>query len=390
MINKREYEETHPWLSFIFDASHLDHRIWLLLGEAKSKCEHILGAPLLPSTIKELNQIYLVKGALATTAIEGNTLTEEQVKQRINGELELPPSKEYLGQEIDNIIDAVNQIDEELIAKHDSDKLTINLIKEYNRRILKDLPLPEGVVAGEIRNYSVGVASYKGAPPDDLQYLLERYIHWLNDEFNFPDDQKVVYGILKAIMAHLYFVWIHPFGDGNGRTARLIEFQILLSIGIPDAAAHLLSNHYNSTRTEYYRILDKSSKSTGSVNDFINYALQGFVDGLHSQIDSIQGSQFKVHWINNIHNSFHGKHADSDERKKELILEISMSNSFEFSFNAIRHLTPRIAEMYAILTDKTLKRDMDDLVQMGFLEFNKKEYSINLNLLQIYRVNVRN
>ena len=53
--------------------------------------------------------------------------------------------------------------------------------------------------------------------------------------------------ILRAITAHLYLIWIHPFGDGNGRLARLVEFTILLKSGIPSIAAHLLSNHYNAT-----------------------------------------------------------------------------------------------------------------------------------------------
>jgi hypothetical protein len=72
-----------------------------------------------------------------------------------------------------------------------------------------------------------------------------------------------VYAILKAMVAHLYLAWTHPFGDGNGRTARLIEFHILLSAGVPSPAAHLFSNHYNQTRAEYYRQLDRASKSGG-------------------------------------------------------------------------------------------------------------------------------
>lgn len=53
-----------------------------MLGEAASKCEHIAGVPLRPSVAQELHRLYLAKGALATTAIEGNTLTENEVLQR--------------------------------------------------------------------------------------------------------------------------------------------------------------------------------------------------------------------------------------------------------------------------------------------------------------------
>ena len=389
MIIKRKYQKTHPWIVFSFDARPLNHKIWLLLGEAQSKFEHIKGAPLLPNTIQNMLLVYLAKGALATTAIEGNTLTEKEVEKRIQGKLNLPPSKEYLGQEIDNIVTAYNLIGGRLLDSEFSDKLSVEQIKEYNRLVLKNLPLSEDVIPGELRTYSVGIAGYRGAPPEDCGYLLDKYVTWLNDEFTFPTDQRVIYGILKAIMAHLYFVWIHPFGDGNGRTARLIEFQILLSVGAPQIAAHLLSNHYNQTRAEYYRNLAVTSKSGGDVSGFILYALQGFVDGLRDEITNIQGQQIIVHWINNIHNSFSGKHSTADERKKELMLEISKIGPNEYTIEEIHYGTARIAEMYANLSVRTMSRDIDELVQMKLLNKEHDKYSCNLASLTAYMVPVR-
>ena len=108
---------------------------------------------------------------------------------------------------------------------------------------------------------------------------------------------------VKAIIAHIYFVWIHPFGDGNGRTARLIEFQILLEAGIPTSAAHLLSNFYNQTRTEYYRQLDKTSKTKGDISDFIRYAIKGYVDELRDQLNIIRMQQWDIVWRNYVHDS---------------------------------------------------------------------------------------
>ena len=90
-------EKTHPWISFKINMTRAKPTFWMLLGEAASKCEHIAGVPLQPETAKRLHQLYLAKGAAATTAIEGNTLTEEEVLQHIEGKLELPASKEYLG-----------------------------------------------------------------------------------------------------------------------------------------------------------------------------------------------------------------------------------------------------------------------------------------------------
>jgi hypothetical protein len=117
----------------------------MLLGEAQSKCEHVAGVPLLPGVAEHLHQVFLAKGVLATTAIEGNTLTEEEVLRRLEGKLELPPSKQYLGQEIDNIVEACNRIANQIFTDA-STALNVEDIKEYNRLVLKRLPLNEDVV----------------------------------------------------------------------------------------------------------------------------------------------------------------------------------------------------------------------------------------------------
>ena len=67
---RRPYEQSHPWLKFGLNLASAPVSLWMLLGEARSKCEHICCVPLLPETATKLNQLYLVRGAVATTAIE--------------------------------------------------------------------------------------------------------------------------------------------------------------------------------------------------------------------------------------------------------------------------------------------------------------------------------
>lgn len=86
----RTYRGTHPWITFQLNLKDLDHVSWMLLGEAISKCEHISGVPLQPAVARKLNLVYLTKGVHATTQIEGNTLSEEEVHKRIEHELVLP------------------------------------------------------------------------------------------------------------------------------------------------------------------------------------------------------------------------------------------------------------------------------------------------------------
>jgi len=329
----------------------------------------------MPNTSKELHSVYLTKGVRGTTAIEGNTLSEEQVRQRIEGRAKLPPSQEYLGKEIDNIVEACNKIKDTFMEKGEI-PFHPTAICIYNKAVLDGLPLKEGVVRGRIRTDSVGVpveggGYYRGAPAQDCEYLLSRLCEWLGG-LKSPEGQEVIYGILKAIWAHLYIAWIHPFGDGNGRTARLIEFHLLLSVGIPTPAAHLLSNHYNQTRSEYYRHLDLSSKHHNGVILFTGYALQGLVDQLKDQLEFIQGQQLIVHWVNYIHDCFKNKDRGTDRRRLHLVLDLSQKGFSPTPISELRTLSPRMSEYYATKTGRTINRDVRELDEMGLVEVTEK------------------
>jgi len=218
-----------------------------------------------PDIRADIPEVYLAKGVHATTAIEGNTLSEEEVVEHLAGRLRLPPSQAYRAREIDNIVTAYNQIAAELHGDGSRD-LTADKIKHYNRLILNGLPVDEGV----------------------------------------------------AIIAHLYLAWIHYFGDGNGRTARCVELQILFATGeVPTPATHLLSNHYNTTRDEYYRQLDAASRQH-------------------------DGSPIAF-------------------RQRQLVLDLS-KRSEPVPRSKLRDLSPKVALAYADRGDKTLTRDLNALL----------------------------
>ena len=373
-----EYLKTHHWISFRLDLSKAPARFWMLLGEVCSSCEYIASTPLLPETSELLHQVFLERGARATTAIEGNTLSEDEVSKLARGELNLPPSKEYLGTEVQNILDACNEM---LNTLRDGQHLPLDVerLKALNGKVLNGLPLDDDVTPGEIRTHSVGVARYRGAPARDCQYLLARLCCWLNG-MDFDLGTPFAPVIVKAVVAHLYLAWIHPFGDGNGRTARLVECQMLLDSGIPSSAAHLLSNHYNETRSEYYRQLDRSSKSHDGAMEFIVYALQGLADGLSAQIETIKEQAWQITWTNYVHNRFRDRRGFANIRRRNLVLDLSEADG-PVPRRDIRTLTPRLAEAYLNKTTKTITRDVNALKEMGLVRQTKEGISPNKEIV---------
>lgn len=382
----RTYQETHPWIDFRVDLRPASPEIWMLLGEARSKIAHVAGSLLNPRVAREMHIVYLTKGALATTAIEGNTLSEEEVRRRVERELDLPPSREYLGREIDNVVAAYNEIREELIAGGAA-PMSRTTIEGYNRMILNGLELEEGVAPGEIPTHSVAVGGYQGAPREDCEFLLDRLAEWLSGPDFAPPGPGwgLPMAIVKAIVAHLYIAWIHPFGDGNGRTARMMELRILLEAGVPTPATHLLSNHYNQTRTEYYRQLREASKGDGDVLPFIRYALQGFVDGLREQLDTIRAQQFADRWEQYVYQQFGRTTTTARMRQRQLVLEMSKADVGPFSKHELRALSPGLVEMYHGKTDKTLTRDVNALLSMELIRRQGGGYIPNKQIIEAFR-----
>ena len=238
---------------------------------------------------------------------------------------------------------------------------------ELNRRVLMDLELPEGTVAGEIRRHSVVVGNvYRGAPAEDCMYLLEQLCEALEATKAGPQDDPHATAILKALFAHVYMALIHPFGDGNGRTARLLEYYVMIEHGFASPTGHLLSNHYNQTRSHYYVELDRISKTGGETRSFVTYALQGFVDGLKEQIATIRKEQLAVTWQNFVHEQFHGKSAPADARRRELVLRLG-SEGEPIKISDLMGLSPRLAKEYADKTEKTLIRDLNVLTTMALI-----------------------
>lgn len=384
----KKYERSHPWIDFSIDMRRASHVVWLLLGAAQSKCKHIAGALLDPETAIEMHRLYLAKGVLATTAIEGNTLTEEQVRDHLEGKLELPKSKEYLRQEIDNIVAACNDIADSHFDGMCPD-LCVEDIKNYNKRVLEGLPLEDSVVSGELRKINVTVGRYLGAPVEDLLYLLEKLCLMLNDEkFTLGDRWPFASGVLKAIIAHLYIAWIHPFGDGNGRTARLVEFKLCISSGIPAPAVHLLSNHYNETRSAYYRALDETSKTKDPFK-FIAYALEGYVDQLEEQIKKIRQVQYKTFWTNYIYTVFKGLDMDGipNKRRRHLVLDLSEHAFPEnewIDVSSIDTLSTRVMRDYLNVTSKTKSRDILELQKLKLIEKKGNKIRPNTDLISAY------
>lgn len=357
----------------------------LVAGQCEAYVDAVNNTPILPHYYESLKQIALRKGAQATTAIEGNTLSDEEIRRIFEENAKMPPSREYQEIEVRNIYDAFNELLREVVDGERESFVELDLLKRFHKMVGKDLGDHFAAIPGQLRTADVTVGPYRCPDYRDVPELLDRFCEWLKAEFQFGEKKQSFLEIVQqAIVAHVYFEWIHPFGDGNGRTGRLIEFYILLRGGLPNLSLHILSNHYNLTRTEYYRLLEKARRDN-DLSEFIEYALVGFRDGLKNTLAVIQKSQFENTWRTLIFEKFDEVRDTMNEptfqRQRTLALNLPIDKPF--TVLDIPNLSIQLARLYPDLSERTITRDIEKLVELNLVKKDGKNLKANTDSILI-------
>ncbi len=394
---------SHPFIKFPPDLGEFPAHVWLLLGEIQARIDQIKRIPIPRENSDSLRLVYLTKGVHSTTAIEGNSFSEDEVAKIIEGKLQAQPSREYQQQQIDNMLHAFNAVADTRLRGSNS-PFTMDLLNSYHKIVLHNLEesLASEVVIGALRRHRVMAGRYLAAPPEECARLIKLYCDWLNQDTQATAGYEIASQIIKALVAHVYFAWIHPYGDGNGRMTRLIEFMILLRAGVPDVAAHLLSNFYNKTRDQYYMRLqashgeyrDGSYPENSNLQGFIRYALQGFKDELDEQFSTIHSMQVRIIWHDYIHVEFRKRFSEklsaARQRQKRLILDLTDHKFDEpVTKEQIRDVSPALYYAYAERNKRMIQRDLNALLDMELLLHDGTGYKQNSDILLGFFANAR-
>jgi len=241
--------------------------------------EVILYSPFIPKWEIALRREAIIRKAHSSTAIEGNMLSLEQVSDLANGREVMASRKDK--QEVLNYLSVL-----ENVAKlTDGKKITEKNILSIHRMLTKDtLENPSDCGSYRTRYFVVGNRFTKEIifrPPDnkDVPELVKALVEWLNS-----DDAGELDPVIEAGIAHYEFVRIHPFVDGNGRTARVLATLILYMRGFDAKQFFCLDDYYDSDRQAYYRALQSVDKRTIDLTGWLEY----FVEGVKISIEKVK------------------------------------------------------------------------------------------------------
>jgi len=240
------------------------------ISQISASREIILNAPLLPKWEVSLRKDAILKMAHHSTSIEGNRLSQDEVRKLLRGE-EITAwekdKKEVLGYV--KVLEYIDRLGEENVQE-----ITKDIILQIHRFNTHGI-LEEGQV-GCYRRVSVAVVNGYGRitfqPPgvSKVPGLMTELIAWLNS-----DSTRELHPILMSGIAHYEFVRIHPFVDGNGRTARALATLILYLRGFDTKRFFALDDYYNEARPAYYAALQTVDPDVIDITQWLEYFCEG-------------------------------------------------------------------------------------------------------------------
>ena len=207
------------------------------LDELKQRLDAL--RPLPPAVLANLHEDLVLRWTYNSNAIEGNTLTLKETKVALEGvTIGGKTLREHF--EALNHRDAIEYV-EAVIQKREP--FSAMMIRNVHRLILKNIDEEN---AGVWRNFNVAISGARHVPPEAflVQGQMDAFVQW------HETAGATLHPVERAARTHVDFVKIHPFMDGNGRTARLLMNLDLMRAGFPAIVLPV------ERRLEYYEALD--------------------------------------------------------------------------------------------------------------------------------------
>lgn len=228
----------------------LNQRLLSRIEDKKSKLDAL--RPLPVAAVNRLNEQFTVEWIYNSNAIEGNTLTLRETKLILETGLTIGGKSLREHFEVTNHKDAIEYV-ESLADKREP--ISVFHVRQIHKLVLSQI---DNENAGQYRKTEVRIAGAKHIPPEawDIPQRMNDWEKWLKES------EKKIHPVELAAQAHYQLAAIHPFIDGNGRTARLVMNLILFRHGYPPAVILRVN------RKQYYQVLAQADagKPTPLVN----------------------------------------------------------------------------------------------------------------------------
>jgi Fic family protein len=350
---KRYIHQNDHWPNFTWDTN----RFMLLLSEARNLQGRLIGKmeTLGFDVRNEASLDTLTRDVLKSSEIEGEFLNPHQVRSSIARRLglEIAGSIES-DRHVDGVVEMMLDATQNYFAPLTVDRLfnwhaalfptgRSGMYKITVAEWRKDTSGPMQVVSGAMGKEKV---HFQAPDAHVLENEMTRFIAWFNNcEMDF---------VVKAAVAHLYFVTIHPFDDGNGRIARALSDLLLAHADKSIHRFYSMSSQIRIERKRYYEMLEKTQKGDLDITAWVVWFLNCLINALHASDALLTRVLFKAEfWQNHRVTSI-------NDRQRNMLNKLI--DGFEGKLTSSKW-----AKMAKCSQDSAV-RDINDLIAKGIIQ----------------------
>lgn len=344
------------WPDMIWDSAELMvplGRTRLAQGELMAKAEH-MGI--------ELHAKQLEEEVFSTAAIEGVMLDRAQIRSSVERRLGIETAgvvhpEKHIDGLVQVLIDAAQNYSRKLSAERIKGWQAALFPSGYSgiQRIItgdwRKSTSPMQVISGSPERE---IVHFEAPPAESLETEMSAFLSWFNSTAMEMD------GIIRAAQAHIYFVTIHPFDDGNGRIARAVSDMALARDEARSRRLYSMSARILTERAEYYDILERTQRGNGDITKWLVWFLECMERALRAAETGIEHAGEKARLWQSLSNT------TLNQRQKKIINKLSESGREGFKGGLTNSKYRRIAKT----TRETAKRDLADLVEKNVLVRN--------------------
>lgn len=339
------------------------------IGVIEASREVINNSPLVPAWEAKFKEDALTRTVYHGTHVEGNELNFTEAEKVLEG-------KEIVGrrrdvQEIINLRNVLRFIDK-FISSDTGEEFTISSFKyipasgakRIDQHVIKFINkltverIVEGEMGGEYRQVQVATRnaltneiSYMAPPAIEVSYLMDDFVNWFNSL-----SSSEIHPVLKAGIVHFELVRIHPFVEGNGRTARATATLSLFKDGYDIKKFFSLEEYYDKNPASYYAFLPHVGTT---VDDDVTSWLEYFTEGLAIELSRVKEKVLKLSFDLKLKEKIGGKQIELNERQIKIVEQIEAAGFLQ---------NKMFASLFPMISEDTILRDLKDLVKKGIIK----------------------
>ena len=365
--------------NFVFSRRFDQQKIVTELKVFHACYDIIASLPVLPHFAAFLDEDLIRKSIFSTAALEGNPLDEKAVGALLAKEGSTATTDNFERE----IINLKTAHDKYILAAKDAKPLLLSeeLIKEAHFTITTGVN-DANISPGRYRNTSVQVGNKEHGgtyiPPkiyEDIKTLMQEFVVWINGEALLQTDP-----VIRAALAHYHLAKIHPFRDGNGRTARMIEAMILAAASYRYIPSTLWNSYYLDIH-DYYIAFSRAEKSA-------DYSVQAFLDFYFTSLsDSLEELRARIvegtkPLLLRDYVAYLKNEAKELSTRQHQLIELLMNSKVPFDYRYLKTTLP-FKLLYQHVSEKTIKRDIAKLQNLGLVVKTSGKYRINYDFKQL-------